>query len=75
MFTMSPEAVDIELSVSGLTGDSTEIVSGDAFDIKPIITNAGIGSALIFLELYVPKVGDTPIFTILRMNCPGHWSV
>ena len=63
MFTVSAETVDIELSVTGITGDSTEIVPGESFDIKPIITNAGTGSALVFLEMDVPKIGDTPIFT------------
>ena len=63
MFEIPAETLDIELSVVGMEGDSTEVVSGEDFDIKPVITNVGTGSALVFLEIDVPMIGDIPLFT------------
>ena len=63
MFEVKAETVDIELAVSGLTGNSTEVVSGQTFDIKPVITNNGTANVLAFMEIDVPMVESTPIFT------------
>lgn len=63
MFDVIAETVDIELTVSGLSGESTEVVSGQTFDISPVITNAGTANVYAFLEIDVPMVGDTALFT------------
>ena len=73
LFNIKGETLDIQLAVTGLTGDSTTVVSGQTFDIKPVITNAGTGSALIFLEMDVPMVGNTPIFTYTPNE--NYWSL
>ena len=63
MFSVSAETVDIELSVTGLSGNVTTVSSNTPFEIEPMITNAGTGSVLVFLEMDVPMVGDIPLFT------------
>ena len=63
MFEVAAETVDIELDVVGLTGASTAVVSGQTFNIKPVIANAGTANVFAFLEIDVPMVGNTPIFT------------
>ena len=57
------ETVDISLTVDGLTGDTIQAVSGQTFDIKPIIANAGTANVYTFLEIDVPMLGNTPVFT------------
>ena len=57
------ETVDIELTVDGITGDSIEAVSGQTFDIEPVIANAGTANVYAFLEIDVPMLGDVPVFT------------
>ena len=63
MFDVIAETVDIELAVTGLSGESTEVVSGQTFNISPVITNAGTANVYTFLEIDVPMVGDTALFT------------
>lgn len=63
LFEIEGETVDIDLEVTGLSGESTAVVSGQTFEIKPIITNLGTANVYTFLEIDVPMVGETPVFT------------
>lgn len=57
------EIVDVVLTVDGINGESIEALSGQTFDIKPIITNEGTADVYAFLEIDVLMIGDAPVFT------------
>lgn len=57
------EMVDLELTMNGLVGDSIQAVSGQTFDLKPIITNFGTANVYTFIEIDVPMLVNAPIFT------------
>ena len=63
LFEIEGETVDIDLEVTGLSGESTAVVSGQTFEIVPVITNLGTANVYTFLEIDVPMVGETPVFT------------